>query len=310
MPGLLLAHRHGLASTVQTIQGYSLLGWCGSSRHRKEEHDSLADHVRHGDNGQGRGRGASRRATAADPGREMCRSLLDGAGNNRGHDDNNDGQGKHYWDECTVGGGGRRVDSANNAESDEASGIRSHDGHGHGSAGARRRSSARGRGGSYRERLQRADDANVDSDRNRAGTLASHFVASRSPRVTRGLARQPRTGGETVVSSSTPSKSREVYVMTEMTKLLARPGRVDVVHHRLQHALKCHRHAALAPVDCHRVEATPDAVRRAWTVTAARIYSRTLRSTNKMSVAVVEATARRNGRFASSGLPSLHRRSA
>ena len=212
--GLLLAHRHGPASSIPTMQGYLLLGWSGPSRHRNQQQDSFADHVRDGDNGQGRGRGARRRATAAEPGRAMCRSPLDRAGNNRGDEDDSDGQGKHDWDEGTVGGGGRRVHNANNAESHEASGIHSRDGHGHGSAGSRRRSSSRGSGGSYRERLQRAADANADSDRNSAGPLAGHSVAGRSPRValTRGRARQPRTGGETVVPSSTPPMSRGEYV--------------------------------------------------------------------------------------------------
>ena len=113
-----------------------------------------------------------------------------------------------------MGGGGRRVHNANNAESDEASGIHSRDGHGHGSAGSRRRSSSRGSGGSHRERLQRAADANADSDRNSAGPLAGHSVTGRSPRValTRGRARQPRTGGETVVLSRTPPMSIGKYV--------------------------------------------------------------------------------------------------
>ena len=113
-----------------------------------------------------------------------------------------------------MGGGGRRVHNANNAESHKASGIHSRDGHGHGSAGSRRRSSSRGSGGSYRERLQRAADANADSDRNSAGPLAGHSVAGLSPRVAvkRGRARQPRTGGETVFPSSTPPMSRGEYV--------------------------------------------------------------------------------------------------
>ena len=64
------------------------------------------------------------------------------------------------------------------------------------------------------ERLQRAADANDDSDNVSAGPLAGHSVAGRSRRVamTRGQARQPRTGGETVVLSSTPPMSREEYV--------------------------------------------------------------------------------------------------
>ena len=93
--GLLIAHRHGPASSLPTMQGYLLLGWSGPSRHRNQRHDSFADHVRDGDNGKGRGRGARRRATAAVPGRAMCRSPLDRAGNNRGDEDDSDGQGKH-----------------------------------------------------------------------------------------------------------------------------------------------------------------------------------------------------------------------
>jgi len=78
---------------------------------------------------------------------------------------------------------GRRVHNANNAESVEASGNHSRDGHGHGSVGLRGRSFSRGSGGSYHERLQRAADANIDSDNNSAGPLADHSVASCSPRV-------------------------------------------------------------------------------------------------------------------------------
>ena len=193
------------------MQGYLLLCWSGPSRHRNQQHDSFADHVRDRDNGQGEGRGARRQATAAKPGRAMCRSPLDGAGNNCGDDNDSDGQGKLDWDEGTVEDRGRRVHNANNAESVEASGNHSRDGHGYGSVGSLRRSSSRGSGGSYHERLQRAADANADSDNNSAGPLAGHSVASCSPRVamTRGQARQPRTGGETVNPSSTPPMSRE-----------------------------------------------------------------------------------------------------
>ena len=147
--GLLLAHRHGPASSIPTMQGYLLLGWSRPSRHHNQQHDSFADHVREGDNGQGQGRGARRRATAAKPGSAMCRSPLDGPGDNCRGDDDSEGQGEHDWGEGTVGDRGRRVYTTNNAETDEASGIYSLDGHGHGSSGSRRRSSSRGSGGSY-----------------------------------------------------------------------------------------------------------------------------------------------------------------
>jgi len=51
---------------------------------------------------------------------------------------------------------------------------------------------------------------------------------------------------------------------------LARPGRVDVTHHRMQHLRKRHRHAALALVDGHRLDTTLLAVMRARTKTEAR----------------------------------------
>ena len=57
----------------------------------------------------------------------------------------------------------------------------------------------------------------------------------------------------------------------------------------MQHVRKRRRNTALALVDGNRLDATPRAVMRARTASAARIWFWTLRSTNKMSFAVEEA---------------------